>query len=52
MMLELYTSVHKHLLKNLAFAGIVICFFTGMTVAFVEFQRIDSYVAGIAIKES
>ncbi|MFT5702645.1 MAG: HD-GYP domain-containing protein (c-di-GMP phosphodiesterase class II) [Desulforhopalus sp.] len=52
MMLEFYTSVHKHLLKNLAFAGIVICFFTGMTVAFVEFQRIDSYVAGIAIKES
>lgn len=51
-MLELYTSVHKQLLKNLAFAGIVICFFTGITVAFVEFQRVDNYVAGIAVKES
>ena len=51
-MLDLYTSIHRQLLKNLAFAGIIVCLLTGITVAFVEFQRVDSYVAGIAIKES
>ncbi|MGB3225656.1 MAG: HD-GYP domain-containing protein [Desulforhopalus sp.] len=51
-MLDLYTSIHRQLLKNLAFAGIVVCFLTGITVAFVEFRRVDSYVADIAIQES
>ncbi len=51
-MLDLYASIHRQLLKNLAVAGIVVCLLTGITVAFVEFQRVDSFVAGIAIKES
>ena len=51
-MLDLYTSIHRQLLKNLTLAGIVVCLLTGITVAFVEFRRVDSYVADIAIKES
>lgn len=51
-MFELYANIHKQLLKNLALAGIVICFVTGITVAFVEFRLVDRYVAGIAVQES
>lgn len=51
-MLDLYTSIHRQLLKNLIRAGIIVCLLTGITVAFVELRRVDSYVADIAIKES
>ncbi len=51
-MLDLYPSVRRQLLKNLTLAGIVICILTGVTVAFIEFQRVDTHVADIAIRQS
>ena len=51
-MIGLYSTVNKHLLKNLAIAGIVICILTGIIVAFIEFRRVDKHIADIAIRQS
>jgi len=51
-MLDLYTTIHRQVLKNLAFVDNIDCLLTGTTVVFIEFQRVDTYVTGIAINES